>query len=39
MAFIDCTEQQISIPVDKERKKYVLFSKEKETYCKESAYG
>ena len=41
LAFIDCTEQQIPRPVDKEKKKDVLFRQEEEkTYCcKESDYG
>ena len=40
LAFIDSTEQQIPRPVDKERKKNVLFWKEEKTYCREPViYG
>ena len=39
IAFIDCTEQQIPRPKNKERRKDVLFRKEEKTYRKETTYG
>ena len=39
MAFTDCTEQQIPRPIDKKKKKDVLFRQEEKTYRKESVYG
>ena len=39
LAFIDSTEQQIPRPVDKKRRKDILFRQEEKTYCKDTAYG
>ncbi len=40
LAFIDSTEQQIPRPVDKRKKKGILFWQKEKTYCcKESVYG
>jgi hypothetical protein len=39
LAFIDCTEQQIPKPVDKNRRKMFYFRKEEETWNKDTDYG
>ena len=39
LSFIDCTEQQIPRPVNKKRRKCILFWKEEKTYGKDTVYG